>query len=65
MTRNVESELKRKDWDAMILHYLGLDHIGHIEGPKSPKISTKLQEMDNVIEQLHRYLLQWVSMMGA
>lgn len=22
------------EWDALILHYLGLDHVGHLEGPK-------------------------------
>ena len=58
---NVEHELKRNDWDVMILHYLGLDHIGHVEGPKSLKITPKLQEMDNVVKKLHHYLLQWVN----
>ncbi|KAI4087495.1 MAG: hypothetical protein LQ344_006744 [Seirophora lacunosa] len=33
VTRNVPAELKRDDWDGMILHYLGLDHIGHKSGP--------------------------------
>ena len=22
----------QNDWDVMVLHYLGLDHIGHIQG---------------------------------
>jgi ethanolaminephosphotransferase len=33
VTRNVPRELRGGDWDAMILHYLGLDHIGHKAGP--------------------------------
>ena len=37
----------------MILHYLGLDHIGHISGPKSPLIREKLKEMDRVIEKVY------------
>lgn len=42
------------DWDFLILHYLGLDHIGHVFGSsKSPLIDDKLIEMDNVIKQIH------------
>lgn len=44
----------------MILHYLGLDHIGHVEGPYSPKIPTKLREMDAVIKQIHSQMIKWV-----
>lgn len=33
VTRHVPTELLRDDWNAMILHYLGLDHIGHKAGP--------------------------------
>lgn len=45
----------------MILHYLGLDHIGHVEGPRSPKMPYKLVEMDSAIEKLDRHLQQWVN----
>jgi ethanolaminephosphotransferase len=34
VTRHVPGELLNRDWDAMILHYLGLDHIGHKAGPR-------------------------------
>ena len=33
VTRHVPEELRRDDWNAMILHFLGLDHIGHKAGP--------------------------------
>ena len=33
VTRHVPTELLRDDWNAMIMHYLGLDHIGHKAGP--------------------------------
>ncbi|XP_065200661.1 GPI ethanolamine phosphate transferase 2 isoform X2 [Planococcus citri] len=59
VTRNVLLEMKQEDWDMMILHYLGLDHIGHLEGPFSSKISWKLNEMDNIIEIIHRQLKIW------
>ena len=42
----------RTDWDVMILHYLGLDHIGHLEGPRSHLIEPKLKDMGQVIEKV-------------
>lgn len=37
----------------MILHYLGLDHIGHVLGALNPTIDAKLVEMDDVIEKMY------------
>lgn len=34
VTRHIPSELVREDWNGMVMHYLGLDHIGHKTGPK-------------------------------
>ncbi len=34
VTRHVPDELAQSDWSAMIMHYLGLDHIGHKAGPR-------------------------------
>ena len=34
VTRHVPGELLKDDWSGMILHYLGLDHIGHKSGPR-------------------------------
>lgn len=34
VTRHLPLELKQNDWDGMVLHYLGLDHIGHKSGPQ-------------------------------
>ncbi|KAL1456052.1 hypothetical protein WDU94_000806 [Cyamophila willieti] len=59
VTRNVVHELKHlQSWDVMILHYLGLDHIGHIENSYSPLIHTKLNEMDSIIETIHKTLIE-------
>ena len=44
----------------MILHYLGLDHIGHLIGPSSHLIPTKLQEMDQVVKKVHTSLTKQV-----
>lgn len=34
VTRNIADELENNDWGLMVLHYLGLDHIGHKAGPR-------------------------------
>ncbi|KAL4236584.1 hypothetical protein ACF0H5_004969 [Mactra antiquata] len=57
VTRHIDDELSTLDWDLLILHYLGLDHIGHTVGPKSSLVQPKLQEMDDVIKQIYQQLL--------
>ncbi|XP_006250579.1 GPI ethanolamine phosphate transferase 2 isoform X4 [Rattus norvegicus] len=57
VTRHLDKVLRRGDWDVLILHYLGLDHIGHISGPNSPLIGHKLSEMDSVLMKIHTSLL--------
>ncbi|GAA5822035.1 hypothetical protein JCM11251_004836 [Rhodosporidiobolus azoricus] len=44
------------DWDALILHYLGLDHVGHLGGPSSPLMPPKQREMDEIIKHLYTNL---------
>ncbi|CDW54986.1 Phosphodiest domain containing protein [Trichuris trichiura] len=61
VTRHLDFELHQDDWTMMILHYLGLDHIGHSYGDKSSLISLKLQEMDNVSSFIYRTLHQNLS----
>lgn len=57
VTRHLDSTLKRDDWDILILHYLGLDHIGHISGPHSSLVQPKLLEMDDVLKKIHSSLV--------
>ncbi|XP_076621223.1 phosphatidylinositol glycan anchor biosynthesis class G isoform X3 [Colletes latitarsis] len=60
VTRHLHRELHNtNDWSIMSLHYLGLDHIGHIHGPFSPLIKTKLKEMDNVIAKIQSKVQEW------
>ncbi|XP_029176896.1 GPI ethanolamine phosphate transferase 2 [Nylanderia fulva] len=59
VTRHVGQELDSYDWSMLILHYLGLDHIGHVEGPFGPSIKPKLQEMDEIIDQIARRVQYW------
>lgn len=60
ITQKLSAELKRTDWELLILHFLGLDHIGHVEGPMSPKVPTKLKEMDTVIMHIHLAMQEYV-----
>ncbi|KAF2982638.1 hypothetical protein EK904_010265 [Melospiza melodia maxima] len=57
VTRHLDRVLKREDWDLLILHYLGLDHIGHMTGPNSPLVGPKLREMDNILKKIHISLI--------
>ena len=38
VTRHLDQQLDTShdwnEWDILVLHYLGLDHIGHFQGPK-------------------------------
>lgn len=54
VTRHVPSELRQDDWNTMVLHYLGLDHIGHKGGPRSSNMFPKQQEMDNIVRQIYQ-----------
>ncbi|EFO86364.1 hypothetical protein CRE_01547 [Caenorhabditis remanei] len=57
VTRHLRKEFSGfRKWDVLILHYLGLDHIGHSLGGNSPKIPEKLKEMDEVIVRIHEFL---------
>ncbi|KAJ5246938.1 GPI ethanolamine phosphate transferase 2 [Penicillium chermesinum] len=58
VTRHVAFELSQPDWSAFIMHYLGLDHIGHKAGPKSPFMPAKHREMDDVVNEVYSALQQ-------
>lgn len=54
VSRHIERELKENDWTIMILHFLGVDHIGHTYGPLSKHLPSKLIEMDEVIKLIYQ-----------
>lgn len=57
VTRHVEPELEKDDWDGLIFHYLGLDHVGHSGGPKSNLMRPKQAEMDSVAHKIYSTLV--------
>lgn len=58
VTRHLPDAIRKDDWDTVILHYLGLDHIGHLEGPSSSLMPAKQKEMDHVVELIYRELVE-------
>ncbi|MCJ1248325.1 major facilitator super transporter protein [Trapelia coarctata] len=56
VTRHVPFELNQKDWNGMFMHYLGLDHIGHKSGPRSPHMVPKHREMDGIVQEIYEAL---------
>ncbi|CAH2350083.1 GPI ethanolamine phosphate transferase 2 [[Candida] railenensis] len=58
VTRHLDSELSQSPstWDGLILHYLGLDHIGHKGGPTSSHMESKQKEMDSIVERIYNYV---------
>ncbi|CAH9144928.1 unnamed protein product [Cuscuta epithymum] len=58
VSRHLGYELNRTDWNLLILHYLGLDHVGHIGGRKSALMAPKLREMDETIKIIDQSVLQ-------
>ncbi|KAI0481010.1 GPI ethanolamine phosphate transferase [Xylariaceae sp. FL0804] len=53
VTRHIADELRNDDWNTMVLHYLGLDHIGHKTGPRGPSMIPKQREMDGIVRQIY------------
>ncbi|CCF55611.1 hypothetical protein KAFR_0A01730 [Kazachstania africana CBS 2517] len=54
VTRHIPRQLeKTEDWDVLILHYLGLDHIGHKGGANSKFMPAKHREMDQIVGKLY------------
>ncbi|PVH22110.1 hypothetical protein CXQ85_004779 [Candidozyma haemuli] len=56
VSRHLERQLK-EDFDGLILHYLGVDHIGHTGGPNSLHMPIKLKEMDDVLKMMYESTL--------
>lgn len=60
VTRNLPGKLFQEwaQWDVAILHYLGLDHIGHKDGPHSKFMAAKHQEMDSILKSIYDEVLE-------
>eukprot|EP01064_Diplonema_japonicum_P016439 TRINITY_DN24451_c0_g1_i1.p1 TRINITY_DN24451_c0_g1~~TRINITY_DN24451_c0_g1_i1.p1 ORF type:complete len:687 (+),score=98.04 TRINITY_DN24451_c0_g1_i1:26-2062(+) len=57
VTRHILPELRKDDNDTLlILHYLGVDHIGHYLGPYADEMAAKEMQMDNMVRLIHENL---------
>lgn len=56
VTDAMRIEMKREDWRLLILHYLGIDHVGHMLGPFSTLMRPKLKEMADSIRIIYENL---------
>ncbi|TDH67073.1 hypothetical protein CCR75_004249 [Bremia lactucae] len=52
VTKHLFPELLKPDWDLLIAHYLGVDHVGHTHGPSSVYMADKLDEMNGILKRL-------------
>ncbi|RLN71970.1 hypothetical protein BBJ28_00013715 [Nothophytophthora sp. Chile5] len=52
VTAQLFPELRRPDWDLLIAHFLGVDHVGHTHGPSSAFMAEKLDEMNGILDKL-------------
>ncbi|EJD40281.1 hypothetical protein AURDEDRAFT_187064 [Auricularia subglabra TFB-10046 SS5] len=43
-------------WDAIIGHFLGVDHVGHRVGPDHPSMAAKLAQMDDVLRRVVQHM---------
>jgi ethanolamine phosphate transferase 2 subunit G len=53
VTRHISHEMENDDWSVMVMHFLGLDHIGHKTGPRGPNMPGKQREMDGIVKQIY------------
>ncbi|KAK4055743.1 major facilitator super transporter protein [Microbotryomycetes sp. JL201] len=58
VSRHLDVWLDRDPFHVLVLHYLGLDHIGHLGGPRHLQMKFKQEEMDLVVERLCNYLAE-------
>lgn len=43
---HLATELAKRDWDVLVAHFLGVDHVGHTFGPASQAMEEKLDQID-------------------
>ncbi|CAM9644470.1 unnamed protein product [Chrysoparadoxa australica] len=48
-------ELERDDWDLLVAHFLGVDHVGHTFGPSSKAMEDKLTQMDGALREVFAF----------
>jgi phosphatidylinositol glycan class O len=55
--QHLVSEIRQKNWDVMIGHFLGVDHCGHRYGPYHHAMADKLKQMNDVLRYIKPLLI--------
>jgi phosphatidylinositol glycan class O len=50
--KDLYSELRKRDWNILLAHFEGVDHVGHRFGPDHPEMASKLSQMDGVLRKV-------------
>jgi phosphatidylinositol glycan class O len=45
-------QIRAKDWDVIVAHFLGVDHAGHRYGPNHVEMKKKLVQVDGWINKM-------------
>ena len=56
LNQSLYNETMLKNWDILISHFLGVDHVGHRYYMNHPKMNEKLHEMDNLVNDVISYI---------
>ncbi|PYI35368.1 alkaline phosphatase-like protein [Aspergillus indologenus CBS 114.80] len=56
VSTNAIKELQRDDWSALVLHFPGIDHVGHMGGADSEFMASKQRQMDAIIKEIWKAL---------
>ena len=54
--KNLMPTVRGGDWDVVIGHFLGVDHVGHRTGPSHPSMVPKLGQMNSILTELIEYI---------
>jgi Type I phosphodiesterase / nucleotide pyrophosphatase len=46
------TELAADDWSVLVVHFLGVDHVGHTYGPATQAMSDKLDQMNTALASI-------------
>jgi Type I phosphodiesterase / nucleotide pyrophosphatase len=46
------TELAADDWSVLVVHFLGVDHVGHTYGPATQAMSDKLDQMNTALQSI-------------
>jgi hypothetical protein len=56
ITRHLPNEFKNQDFDMLLLHFMGLDHVGHVQGIQmlnSVQFQEKALQLDRVLSEIY------------